>query len=409
MEQVKIAINMIIGEFDEPFLRYALDSIKWADEIVIVKTAKRVTLETVTALSLYKTDKMKIIDYFEYEKEFSFADARNLAKRFTEPGGYILKLDADEVYYNSFERTVRSLAFDKDVYEVEFYHMMLDIYHYQYIEGKEVLFKNDPAIQWQGATHETLTGVTSRAKLQDKFIHLGYCKSQTEVFKRWQKYVELENRPDWYDGQDPAHILDDRASVANEFNYEYPEAMREYAKTAPHIIAANNNKLPKLGVVLPVLEQDKKIYDEIQSLEVTADFAMCIILPCVNLAPEWMDRLTETKHTVLNVTGLKSKEVDAVNAGIKYYLDQDADVRWIALAPKDTVFKTPWAKDAVEALYKPGVGVVMTKEAAMIVSVDVFKQIGLLKSNLNKIAAYLEFMERAKQNNIKVTNFLAEA
>ncbi len=406
MNAQKIAINMIIGEFDEPFLKYVMAAAQWVDEIVAVDTSKDQRNFKLFKDLLGNISKCQIINYWDYEADFSFEKARNLAKKMTTPGGYIWKLDADEVYYNSFEQTVRGLDFDKDIYEVEFYHFMLDIFHYQYIETKEVLFKNDPAIQWTKGTHEGLIGGTSRGKLQDKFCHLGYVKSQKEVFKRWQKYVEIEGRPEWYDGQDPEHILDDRAEVCREFDYEYPEALREYVKTAPRIINQKANRLPKLGLILPVVGDDLNVYNEIQSIEATADYPMCLAFPCLNSTPGFMDRLTDTKHTVLNVRGNNANEVYAINSAIRFYLDQDKDVRWIGILPKDTVFKEPWGKEAMASMDEPGVGIVVTKMAAILISIDVINQIGLLKTGTDNVPAITEYIFRAEKNNFKVNNLL---
>ena len=353
---MKISANMIIGEFNEPYLKYALNSIRWVDEIVIVNTAN-FDFRNIEI----KRNKFKFINYADYYKEFNFANARNLAKD-NSTGDYILKIDADEVYYNSFEKTVRSLDFSKDIYELEFYHFLIDIFHYQYIESKEVLFKNNKLIKWQGEVHEQLVGLATRGKLHDKFCHLGYTKLQKEIFKKWIKYVKLDPKlpDDFYKGRKGDHILEDR--IAKEFPYEYPEVMREFIKTTPSIIKVKN-RMPKIGVI--IANADQKILEKIKA---TADYPLV------------------TTFTVNK----------AFNNSIKAFLADD-DVRWLAFINFATDLSKPWASEFIDIFAKGGVGAIIDKRGIIAFPRDVFEKIGLLNEK-----GIDEFIERVKLENLKV-------
>ena len=231
---------MLVGHFDEPYLKYALDSVKWVDQMVVVLNGNSIP-NTVELLKWFEDHpeipSVKIIHYEKYYNNFNFAKARQLAKDATD-ADLILKIDADEVYYDSFQETVKNLHIQKkfvdmygapepiDVYVTQFYHMMGDIKHYQFIQQQETLFWNSPEIKWQCDVHEKLTkpGDIVYCTIPDMFMHLGYIKPPEEVFRRWQLYAELEGIEGAYENTNPKTILDDRPRTP--FTGEYPEALK---------------------------------------------------------------------------------------------------------------------------------------------------------------------------------------
>lgn len=214
---------------------YAISSVKWLDEFIVVNTGDENNSNLAT-LRRVSEDIGKDIRIVKYPKDqaFSFAKARNLAVDHT-CSDYFLKIDADEVYYDSLATTVRDLDFGCDVYCVEFYHFMFDVFHYQDIYQKEVLFKN--GLRWTGAVHEVIAGDNLKTGyLPDRFCHFGYARPQAEVFRKWQLYAQLDGLVDAYKDQDPEHILDNRTDACTTFQFIYPEAMADYVKSAPMVL-----------------------------------------------------------------------------------------------------------------------------------------------------------------------------
>jgi hypothetical protein len=374
---MKISVNMIIGERFEPFLKYALKSAKWADEFIIVNTGSEnnPNFETISEFEQYYKGRLEILDFSKLAKDFDFASARNMALEVS-TGDYIFKIDADEVYYNSFGMTAKSLDGLADIYQVEFYHFMLDVFHYQYVEKKQVLFRNGK-FRWIGTTHEILEPIDGEQptikNLQDKFCHLGYAQPQKTIFEKWQQYVEIEGRPDWYKGQDPDHILDDRKMVSQKFNYEYPEAIRDDIKDFPVVITEEQNRMPKVGLVLANPE-----LDTIKRVKETADFSINLVIATNN-----PDYYAGSGHgIVVNV-----EPEPLMTAGIRKLM-KDPDIRWVGTAQSGQV------KKAVEAMIE-NVGMVNFSDGFLI-SIDAIERVGLPNGD------FQEFQNRLQKNNMKV-------
>jgi len=93
---------------------------------------------------------------------------------------------------------------------------------YQYIEPKVILFKREDCC-WTRGVHEVLDISGKVLRLHNvKYHHYGYCRGQQEVFKRWQLYVDIDGRSEWYKNTDAEHILDDRISVCQNFEGTHP-------------------------------------------------------------------------------------------------------------------------------------------------------------------------------------------
>jgi GT2 family glycosyltransferase len=227
-----LALNMIVGPFEEPFLSAAIASaMEVCDEFVFVDTSpgnnpNRAYLDAFQAEFPSIT---KIVDMARGEdKDFDFAGARELA-RVNSDSKWILRLDADEVLHEDTAARlydpIQSEKFSAAV-EVAFYHHMVYPWLYQYVEPKIIMFRKD-FCHWYRGVHELLAveGVVTRMH-NIKFHHYGYCRGQAEVFKRWQLYVEIDGRPTWYHGQNPDHILDDRVAVCQNFTGRHPKAVQ---------------------------------------------------------------------------------------------------------------------------------------------------------------------------------------
>jgi hypothetical protein len=222
---------MITGGFEEPFIKAAVDSaLGLVDELVFVDTFPGNNPSS-PYLDFLKESCIKPVKIVEMprgeDKDFSFAAARELA-RINTSTDWFLRLDADEVLH---ENTIAILRHEVKAansrgfsgVEVQFYHHMVFPWLYQYTEPKVILFRKD-SMSWENGVHElpqirgeisTVPGVF--------FNHYGYCRGQEEVFKRWQLYVEIDGKPDWYAGRDPNTILSDRISVCQNYCKTHPK------------------------------------------------------------------------------------------------------------------------------------------------------------------------------------------
>ena len=221
---------MIVGPYEEPFLKSAIDSsLEFVNELVFVDTAPSNNPSRMFLNFLQESCRMpvKIIDLPRIsDKEFSFAAARETARMNTD-SEWILRLDADEVFHEKdmmfIKHTLMEYSVDYVGFELAFYHHMIYPKYFQYIEPKTLFLKKD-SFYWDRGVHErqVIDGAVY-AMHHTKFHHYGYCRGQAEVFKRWQLYVDIEGKPDWYKGRDPNNILTDRLSVCHKFEETHPK------------------------------------------------------------------------------------------------------------------------------------------------------------------------------------------
>jgi hypothetical protein len=146
-----------------------------------------------------------------------------------EPEDFVLLVDADDVHYPEWEHTVRAgVAEGADSLTALFWHLMVYKDLYQDVLRREIVFRRYPGTHFEGRVHERL--VTIRRWQVDtdyRYMHYGYIKPQTEIFRRWQLYSELEGDPQQYEGSAPEHIVDERLAVSRRLPVEHPPAVRE--------------------------------------------------------------------------------------------------------------------------------------------------------------------------------------
>jgi hypothetical protein len=223
-----ISVNMLVGPPIEPYIKYALSSVEWVDQIVFVynNAHPENILDIQEWAKQYKGD-LRVVDYFASYEDFRFDQARNLAID-NSTCNYIWKVDADEVYYNSFQDSWSNTRTQYDRYSVSFFHMYFDLKHYYKIYTQEVIFRNNKNIRWHGVTHERTSGYKNAGVIDEKFMHLGYIKPQSAISDKWVLYATLEGDPDRYGVLgDRSHFLDDEWKNVIEFNGDHPEAIQE--------------------------------------------------------------------------------------------------------------------------------------------------------------------------------------
>lgn len=143
---MKISAVLIVKN-EEEILAKCLESVKDADEIIVVDTGS--TDKTVSIAKKY-TDKIHHFGWID-----DFAAARNFAIE-QATGDWILSIDADHELLSPMDlvrgEAARAAAEGHKTALVRSY-MGKDDKHVHY---REVLFKNDPEVRWVGAVHESI-------------------------------------------------------------------------------------------------------------------------------------------------------------------------------------------------------------------------------------------------------------
>ncbi len=229
---MNVALNMILGQKFEPFLKYALESTKFLDEYVVVNTGNddnpnlKVVREIIPSAKIIK-----------FEGDFNFSKARNLALDNTE-SQWIIWIDADEAHFEAFERLVReysSTHYDAIVFS--FYHFILDVFHYQSVDSRPIMFRKDGK-RWFGDVHEHVEPIHNTCFDDYKYHHYGYTKPQKEIYENWRLYWSLSPTENWKcaEQRNPNDIISDRVSVAHKYEGRYPEVMKNYISQQKEIV-----------------------------------------------------------------------------------------------------------------------------------------------------------------------------
>jgi glycosyltransferase involved in cell wall biosynthesis len=136
----KITVAMIVKN-EEAMLGRCLESVKNADEIIIVDTG---SIDKTEEIASKYTDKV-----FDFEWCDDFAKARNFAAS-KATGDWILSIDADEVLDEGGIEAIRNLLFtSKHAIGIN-----LKCANNSYHVPR--LFRNIPSVQWKGRIHEII-------------------------------------------------------------------------------------------------------------------------------------------------------------------------------------------------------------------------------------------------------------
>lgn len=383
-----VALNMIIGPYEEPFLQAAIASCyDLCDAFIFVDTApgnnpNRTLLEEFKEMSNANTaiwgdsfKRVTIIDMPRGEdKDFSFSAARELARINTD-SEWVLRLDADEVLHEKDIDQLRALTKEEkyNAIEVAFYHFMVYPWLYQYIEPKSILMRTN-TFSWINGVHE-VPKLTGRAfKAHDiKYFHYGYCRGQEEVFKRWQLYVEIDGRPNWYHGVNPSTIISDRISVCQNFKGEHPKVVqgvleRMFSDVTPFRIreiprykmGANN-----VGLLLITYNDAKNLEAMLPSFEATLDYPVALhvidmgsIDGSVKIIRDWGELSTNPNLYGITVECWENLAslTKTMNHGFSALMSrQECDyIGWIH---PDMEFREPWLRELVATMQEhPEIG-----------------------------------------------------
>ena len=219
-----ITLNMIVGPFYEPFLEAAVKSaITLVDRIIFVDTApcdnvNRPVMELFEEATIIDSPRKK-------EKKFSYAEARELARKATD-SDWVLRLDADEVLRPETLEELRNHTRvpSHNAVQVLFYHHVLHPDYFMYTENdpKNILLRTSE-IHWTGNVHES-PNVKGRVinATHLRYNHYGYVRGQEEVYKRLQFYKTLGGFPHNIDHIQPEQCLAGIENGLVHFNGEHP-------------------------------------------------------------------------------------------------------------------------------------------------------------------------------------------
>lgn len=133
---------VLIVKNEEALLSRCLESVKEADEIIVVDTGSS---DSTVEIAKKYTDKV----YTDFIWNDSFADARNHAKS-KATGDYILSIDADE-FCHDFQKVCKAVESNQDSYDCT---LIAETTGQKHLFPR--LFKNSTDIYWVGAIHNHL-------------------------------------------------------------------------------------------------------------------------------------------------------------------------------------------------------------------------------------------------------------
>ncbi len=246
----KVAVQLLVGQNEEPFLAYAIRSVPWVDYFTVCNTSPDTPIgkanEAIVRVEIPE-EKLRYTNLHPSQGgQFSFAEARNKCLELTDADDYVLIVDADDVHYPELEELVRSSAGTYDSITMYFYHLMVYKNLYQYVQPREIVYTNYQGTHWEKGVHEQLVNEKhSPTTSLYHYLHYGYVKPQREVFDRWKFYSDLEHDYDHYKGQDPDTILNDRIEVSEPLQIEPPEVIQEFLKDYPEYSPENLRQSPQ--------------------------------------------------------------------------------------------------------------------------------------------------------------------
>lgn len=196
-----VAAHLIVGAREEPFLSALLASLEPVVSVLIVNensdgrgAANRAVLEQ----SAFARGGRLLVDRTPFR---DFAAARNICLELHRrecPAAWAAFVDADEVHDAPAARIAANLpALSDGVDIVDGYtrHFFQSFDWYASIERRMSFFRVTPALRWQGAVHETLTGYRGgRLALPYVYAHYGHVLSVERHAEKESHYAELGHK-----------------------------------------------------------------------------------------------------------------------------------------------------------------------------------------------------------------------
>lgn len=415
----KVAVQLLIGQNKEPFLKAAIESVLWADYFTVCNTdpSGEVGRKNQALIEeIIPFDKMRFSQLVPDDNgHFSFAEARNKCIDMVDDGDLIFIVDADDVHYPEFETIVRTAA-EKGVDSVtaHFYHLMVYKDIYQFVQPREIVYKKYPTTHFTKGVHELL--VTERhwpITSGYHYVHYGYVKPQAEVFNRWKFYSDLEGDFTHYDGQNPDHILDDRITVSKPLLVEHPPAIKEFLEewpSCPPIFKRDSQEavpVEKVGLILLTYNDEEYLDDCLNTLcrtQTHPNFELAIYdMGSTDRTIEIIESYADLLDVQLFVTQDLLPLAETLNEGLDHFrvrhdiqyigwIHPDMrfdDPRWLyalwntlACYPKVGKISAANTRDQLPAEMHPG------HEQCFIIRKDIVNKVGLFDENFKGIGGY---------------------
>ena len=245
----RVSVHVIAQErdrFGADLLGSCLDALAgYADQIVLVDNGLGPDAEDVVKTrSRYLP--LNVVNAREVTNDF--AELRNRALAVTDPGmTHIHKIDSDEVYLPGSLNELKELlsTSGNHHFSATLVHFMIEPTLVESSQSKDVIFRHEQSLAWEGAVHEKMGGATSgrSANSPARFLHFGYCRPQWQTMLKWLRYASLQScdfshfqyelidgvrRPWFRDGRTPDTILEPRRHRLEHYKDPYPVSVRPW-------------------------------------------------------------------------------------------------------------------------------------------------------------------------------------
>ena len=184
---MKLSVSMIVKN-EESCLGAALESVKGADEIIIVDTGS--DDNTINIAKKY-TDKIYTGEEYKWRDDFAFSRNQSLDKC---TGDWILIIDADEKLEDNGIQKIRKLI--SIVKSDAIYFKTISMNNKNTVHNSIRLFKNNKIIKWNGRIHNHLS--TSDGHYSDIKMRYGYSAAHQKDPDRALRILSavVKERPD---------------------------------------------------------------------------------------------------------------------------------------------------------------------------------------------------------------------
>ena len=195
---------LIITKNEQRKIKDCLESIKWADEIIVVDANSR---DQTSEIASQYTDKIftREFDNFKNQKNFGLSKCQD---------DWVLALDADERVSDELKQAIQSElkkpAHQAYAFSFLTYFCGQALKHGQVYPGRHIRLFKKQNCQWQREVHEQLVCDQSPLELKDKdkvgilkgdIIHYSY-DSINHYFEKFRYYTDIDAKEMLVSGQD---------------------------------------------------------------------------------------------------------------------------------------------------------------------------------------------------------------
>jgi len=209
---------IVLTKNEEPVIAACLESIKWADEIIIVdhNSIDR-TLEVVK--------KYRVKEILRAPKESSFSDRRNLGAK-SASGEWLLYVDADERVTPELKTEIQSLITNHQspitysAYAIPRKNIRLTkvLYHGGWWPDYVLrLMKKDKLVRWEGELHEQPKIDGRVGKLKKAFLHFSHRGSFEHKLQNTINWSKIEAQKMYEADHPPMNTLRFLSAMGREF------------------------------------------------------------------------------------------------------------------------------------------------------------------------------------------------